>query len=90
MRKFNGEPDCSNHAVMVRDSLAGNPKRRAVIGTGARKGQTEGHIHAAVESVQFQWDQTLVVIHAENGIEFIFRGAMENCIGRKRTDEDGL
>ena len=88
--EFNREVDRGDHAVGAGDSFAGNLKRSAVIGTSARKRQTQGHIHAIVKCVQFQRDQSLIVIHAENGIEFTFNRAMENCVGRKGTGEGGL
>jgi hypothetical protein len=86
--KLNRERDCRDHAVLPRDAFASNLEGCAVIGAGARKRQTERNVHAAVESVQLQWDQTLIVIHAENGIEFTFSGATKDGVGRKRADED--
>jgi hypothetical protein len=41
-----------------------------------------------MESVQLQRNQTLIVIHAENGIPIALRRVMENRIGGKGTGED--
>ena len=82
------EIDRGDHAVGTRDAFAGNFKRGAVIGTGARKRQAKRHIHTAVEGVQFQWDQSLIVIHAEHRVEFAFNRAVKNGVGRNRTGEN--
>src|SRR5205085_1777874 len=82
------EIDRGDHAVGAGDSFAGDFECGAVIGTGARKRQTERYVHAVVECVQLQRDQTLVVIHAEYGIELTVDCAMENGIWRSRPRKD--
>ncbi len=60
-------------------------ERGAVIGAGARKRQAERHVHAAMKRVQLERDQSLIVIHAKNGIELAFSRAMKDCVGREWT-----
>ena len=86
--EFYGEIDRGDHAVGARNSFARDLKRGAMIGTRARKRQAKRHIHAFVKCVKFQRDQSLIVIHAEHGIEFTFHCAMKNCVGGKRAGED--
>ena len=82
-----GEINRRNHAVRTRDSFAGNFKRCAVIGTGTGKRKAKGHIHTLVKGVKFQWDQTLIVIHAEHRIEFTFNCTVKNCVGGNRAND---
>ena len=84
-RQLHREINRGDHAVGTRDSFAGNFKRGAVIGTGARKRKAERHVHAVVKCVKLQRDQSLIVIHAEHRVEFTFNRAMENCVGGNGT-----
>ena len=59
-----------------------------MIGAGARKGETERDIHAFMEGVQLERDQSLIVIHAEHGVEFALDRAMENRVGREGAGEE--
>ena len=81
MRKFHRESNRGDHAVGPRDSLAGDGESGAVIGAGAREGEAESDVHSFMESVEFQRDQSLIVIHAKHGIEFSLDGVMENSVG---------
>src|ERR1700724_1347864 len=85
--QFHRQIDRRDHAIGTRDSFAGDVERGAMIRTRPRERQPERHIHAAVKGVEFQRNQTLIVIHAEHGVEFAFGGAMENGIWRKGTDD---
>ena len=88
--QLHGEINRGDHAVGTGDSFAGNFKRSAVIGTGARKRKTECHIHALVKGMKFQRDQTLVVIHAEYRIEFAFNSTMKDGVGRVGATKSDL
>ena len=72
---------------MVGAAGAGQVEGGAVVGTGAGVGQTKGHVHAGVEGEEFERDQSLVVIHAEDAVEFPGHGAMENGVRRVRAGE---
>ena len=54
------------------------------------KRQPERYVHAAVECVQLQRDQSLIVVHAKHRVEFAFNRAVENGVGRNRTDENDV
>ena len=58
-----------------------------MVGAGAGVGQTKGHVHAGLEGEEFERDQSLVVIHAEDAVEFPGHGAMENGVRRVRAGE---
>ena len=88
MRQLHREINRGDHAVGTRDAFARNFKCSAVVGTGAGKRQPERYVHAAVERVQLQWDQSLIVVHAKHRVEFAFNRAVENSVGRNRTDEN--
>src|ERR1043165_2539914 len=70
LSQFHSEIDRRDHAVGTGDSPAGNFKRSAVIGTGARKRKAKRHVHTLVKCVKFQRNQSLVMIHGEYGIVF--------------------
>jgi len=40
-----------------------------------------------MEGVEFQWNQPLIVIHAEHPIPIAIYGLVEECIRRKRPRE---
>ena len=88
--QFGGKIDGGDHAVRAGDSFAGNFKRGAVIGTGARKRKAKRHVHTFVKGVKFQRNQSLIVIHAEYRIEFAFNRTMKNCVGGMGPDENGM
>ena len=79
--KFHRESNRGDHAVGPRDSLAGDGESGAVIGAGAREGESESDVHSFMERVEFQRDQALIVIHAKHGVEFSLHGAVENGVG---------
>ncbi len=88
--QLHGEINRGDHAVRAGDSFAGNFKRGAVIGTGARKRKPKRHVHTLVKGVEFQRNQSLVVIHAEYRVEFAFNRTMKNCVGGLWPDESGM
>src|SRR4051794_24260669 len=49
-------------------------------------GEPQGDVHAVIEMEQFQGDQSLVVVHADNGVEVAFGGKMEQGVRGNRTD----
>ena len=71
LREFHGQIDRRNHAVGARDAFTRDIERGAVIGAGARKRKAEGNVYAGMEGMQFQRNQTLVVIHAEGSVPFL-------------------
>src|SRR4029453_10266979 len=89
-RKHDCEINRGDHAVRTGHSSAGNFKRGAVIRTGARKRKPKRHVHALVKGVEFQRNQSLIVIHAEYRVEFAFNRTMENCVGGVGTGECAL
>ena len=81
------QPDRCDHAFRVRDSLARNFESGSVIRTGAREWQAKRDVHPFVKSVQFQRDQSLVVIHTKDRPEFSFDRAVEYRIRREWAEE---
>ena len=67
------------------DAPARDVKRCAVIHTGAQKGQSNGHIHRAIEAKQLYRDQALIVIHREHHIELTGAGAHEHRVRWQRV-----
>jgi hypothetical protein len=61
-----------------------------MIGTGARKRKAKRHIHTLVKGVKFQRNQSLIVIHAEHRIEFIFNRTVEDGVGRVWASKSSL
>src|SRR4029077_15884438 len=51
LREFRGQIDRSDHTVWARDAFAGDIEGGAMIGTGARKRQAEGDVHAGMKGV---------------------------------------
>ena len=80
--QFHSEIDRCDHAIRLRESLAGNIKRSAVIRAGSRKWESQGDVYAFVKRMQLQWDQSLIVIHTKYRVEFAFNGAMKNRVWR--------
>ncbi len=52
-------------------------------------GRPERDVHARVKGMELERDQTLIVIHAQDGVEFTLDGAMKDGIGRNRSVESG-
>jgi hypothetical protein len=88
LREFNREGDRGDHAVGVGNALAGNLEGGSVIRARPHKRETQRHIHALMEGMQLQRNQTLIVIHAEHSIPITVRGVVEECVRRKRPGED--
>ena len=82
--QFGGKIDGGDHTVRTSHSFTGNFERGAVIGAGARKGKPKRHVHTLVKGVEFQRNQSLIVIHAEYRVEFAFNRTMKNCVGGVR------
>ena len=76
-------------AVGAGDAAAGDVERGAVVGAGAGEREAEGDVHAGVEGVELEGDETLVVIHAEDAVEVAFDGAEEDGVGREGAGEVG-
>src|SRR5207248_8854041 len=90
LRKIHGEIDRCDHTVGTGNSLAGNFKCGAVIGTGSRKRKAKRYVHTLVKGVKFQRDQSLIVIHAEYRIELIFNHMVKDGVGGVVTGEKGM
>src|SRR5205814_7849017 len=82
------EINCGDHAVGPRDSFPGYLECSPVIRARARQGEAQRYVHAAVERVQLQRNQSLVVIHAKHRVEFAFNRSVENGVRRNRTGEN--
>src|SRR6476469_10805266 len=63
--EFHREIDRGNHAVGPREVFPCDLESGAVIGARSGKGKPEGDVHAFVKRVEFQRDESLIVIHAE-------------------------
>ena len=85
--QFHREPDRGDHAVGPGDALAGDRESSAVIGAGARKWESECDVHTFMERVQLQRDQSLIVIHAKDRVEFSLDRPVENGVGRERAEK---
>ena len=79
----------SRRSIGVRAGLAptGNFKCSAVVRAGPRERQSQRDVHAGIERVKLQRDQSLIVIHAEHAVEFAADRSMKNGIGRNGTGE---
>ena len=87
-RQLHCELDGGDHAVRSRDSFARDLKSRAMIRTGTRERKPEGDVHSFMEGMQLQWNETLIVIHAEHRVPFAGDCAVENGVGRKGAGEE--
>src|SRR4051794_5911018 len=87
LRELRGEVNCRDHAVGPCGTLARDVEGGSMIGTGPRKRQAERHVHSGMKGVQLQWNQTLIVIHAESGVPFSASKMEEESVGRKRAGE---
>ena len=59
--------------VRTSDALSGDLEGRSVIRTRPRKWQSQRDVYSLIEGVEFERDQALVVIHAENAIKLTRR-----------------
>lgn len=55
----------------------------SMIHGSANDGQAEGDIGAAFEVEEFERDMALVMVHADDGVEFAFEGLLEDGVGRE-------
>src|SRR5438067_2530804 len=81
LRELRGQVDRRNHAVGACDAVAGDIEGSAVIGAGAGKGQAESNVHAGMEGVQLQRDQTLIVVKAESSVPFLVSEMEKERVG---------
>lgn len=70
---------------MVGVIFTGNFESGAVIGRSANDRQAEGDVHAGGEGEHFEGDQSLIMIGADDGIEFFLGGVIEKGVGRIRA-----
>jgi hypothetical protein len=80
-RELTSESNCCDHARRTSDALSGDLKSCSMIRTGSRKRQSQRDVYALIESVEFQRNQTLIVIHAENSIKFTLDDSVEKRVG---------
>lgn len=60
----------------------------AVIRTGAEEGEAPGEVDSFVEGEELERDESLIVVGAEDGVEFSVGGAMVNGVGGPGAGED--
>ena len=60
-----------------------------MIRAGAREWESKSDVHTFMEGVEFQRDQSLIVIHAKDRVEFSLDRAMKNGVRRERTEKEG-
>src|SRR6266850_1081620 len=82
LRELRGQFDRGDHTVWACDGFAGDIEGGAVIGTGARKRQAEGDVHAGMKVVKLQRNQALIVIQTERGVQFLVNEMEEESIRR--------
>ena len=70
-------------ALGERFSLVGDVEGSSVIDGSANDGQAEGDIGAAFEVEEFERDMALVMVHADDGVEFAFEGLLKDGVGRE-------
>ena len=63
------------------NALAGDRESSAMIRAGARERESKSDIHSFMECVQFQRDQSLIVIHAKDPVEFSLNRTVKNGVG---------
>ena len=86
--QLSGEFDGMEHGIVVGEPFACDVEGRAVVWAGARGGEPEGGIDSRVEIKQLKRDQTLVMIHAENGIVAPIGGWLEDGVSGVRSSEN--
>src|SRR5437764_6565868 len=74
--------DRRNHTVGASDAFARDVEGGAMIGAGSGKGQAESNVYAGMEGMQFQRDQTLIVVHANCGVPFLVSEMEEERVRR--------
>lgn len=71
----------------IGDGVPGDVEGGAVIDRSADNGQAEGDVDAGFERKGLERDETLVVIHADVGIDRFTDGGEEGGVGGKGADE---
>lgn len=61
-----------------------------MVRAGARFRQAEGDVHGVVEIEEFERDESLVVIHGDDGVEVTAGGVAEHGIGHGGAGEDRI
>ena len=89
LRQLAGQPDRGDHRGGVCLAFPGDGERGAVIRRGPGLRQAEGDVHRLVEVEELERDQTLIVIHRQNRIEFPLRHIAENGIRHVGAGEGG-
>ena len=88
LREFNREVDRGDHAIGPGNAFAGNLESGPVIRARPGKRKTQRHVHALMEGMQLQWNQALIMVHAEHSIPIAVRGVVEERIRRKGASEN--
>ena len=86
--ELGGEINGGDHAVRSSPAFTGDIECRSVIGACPRKRQTQGDVNAIVESLEFERNQALVVIHAEDSVKFTLSSAEKDGVRRMRAGHD--
>ena len=84
-RQARRQPDRRNQAARIRDALARDVERGAVIDRGPDDRQAEGHVDRLTERKQLHRNQTLIVVAGDDDVEFAAGGAEEHRVARKRA-----
>src|SRR6185312_9155593 len=79
------ELECCDQARRLCSAAGRKRQSRSVIGRGAHERQAERAVDPAMKVDRLDWDQRLVVIHAQNYVEPCPRLLMECGIGGKRS-----
>ena len=82
-------------AGRVSQTLTGDVKRCAMVGTGSNKRQAQGLVDALGQAIQLDGDEPLVVVHGNHQIRRLgspgLQGLHEHGVGRERSfDMDTL
>ena len=81
-----GEADRRSHRARIGNVLTGNIERGAMIWRGADYGQSQSDVDAFFEMQRLEWDQGLVVVHAQRGVVARPRSAVKHGIGGQWPD----
>lgn len=81
MREARSHAQCSEHGAVIGDAAAGDVVGATVIGRGANDGKADSGVHPVSKAGEFDRDETLIVIHGDDNIEFATAGTEENGVG---------
>src|SRR3990170_7231726 len=86
LHHLHSHPYRSLHARRICNSFPCNIIGCSVVNGGSDDGQAEGYIHAVFKVQEFEWNEPLVVIHADNTIKFaILYSPVKKGIRRQRV-----